>query len=85
MSIYVVVVCVDDGCFKQPPLARVRLLGEAAHLLHLRQTIGTGSTSYQSTDSGTNVKSTIVMYHCLQPYNKPVFKDHHSASLSGGA
>ena len=36
-----VYVCVDDGWFKQPQLAQVRLFGEAAHLFSTRKSLST--------------------------------------------
>ena len=47
-------VCVDEGWFKQPHLARVRLdytlgMGEAAQLLYLEQSMCTGQTSRHHT------------------------------------
>ena len=63
-------------------------LAEAAHLLHIEQSVCNMLNQPSPHISCMVTRSPmylIVRYRCLQPHNEPVFQHHCSASLSGGA
>ena len=61
-------VCVDDGCFKQPHLAPVRLIGlcEAAHLLCTEQSVFNQPSPRQHSGRSPAWRAT-AMGHYLEP------------------
>ena len=79
----------DDCWFKQPHLARVRLIGlrgpgEAAHLLCIKQSVYRLSTTHTQGDLlHGNMGHLHHVSLSAKPYNKPGFHHYHPVSLSG--